>query len=196
MNRHDPDYHPQGQFARLPLGGRWHAALPPILEASRCYGTFGSGDKTQTTTDIQTGASDDATNTTQTGVNALSLGSGNSQGGYGNINVLDQQTGGTRLGDGAKLNLGTVAGNTVGGDVTVGYDAGQFQTALQTVGSNLSNAVTAQQEAAQKNLDSVLSQLSTLAESAQTDGESGKNQIVLYVVLAVVGLVGWIFYRK
>lgn len=112
-------------------------------------------------------------------------------GGTGNKNII----GADASGENNTVNSGTLSGNK-DSTITVGYDAGQFQTALQTVGSNLTNALSAQSAAGSETLENVLGKLTDLAESKQTDGESGKNQIVLYVVLAVLAVVAWIFYRK
>lgn len=82
------------------------------------------------------------------------------------------------------------------GDVTVGYDAASFQNALQTVGSNLSQAINSQANTNNAQLDSVLGRLASLAESKQTDGESAVNKNVLWIALAAVAAFAWILSRR
>jgi len=45
-------------------------------------------------------------------------------------------------------------------------------------------------------LESIGSKLSGLAENQQTGGDSSRNKIVLYVVLAVIALIAVIFWRR
>ena|ERR1044071_1883704 len=45
-------------------------------------------------------------------------------------------------------------------------------------------------------LESIGKQLSALAENKQTEGDSGRNKIVLYVVLAVLAVIGLLIWRK
>ncbi len=118
------------------------------------------------------------------------------QGGQNTKNVIGSDASSSGVVNNGGLAIGGQNNNLTGAQVTVGYDAGQFQTALQTVGSNLSEALNAQGDAGKQTLDSVLTKLSDLAESKQTDGESGKNKIVLYVVAGVLALLAFLFYRK
>lgn len=76
--------------------------------------------------------------------------------------------------------------------VTVGYDAGQFQTALQTVGTNISSAVNSQAAAGKESLNNVLEKITDLAESKQTDGLSNLGKTVLWaLVIGVLGIWAW-----
>jgi hypothetical protein len=45
-------------------------------------------------------------------------------------------------------------------------------------------------------LADVLAANAALAEGKQTDGEAGRNKTMLYVTLAVLALVGWIFWKR
>ncbi len=95
-----------------------------------------------------------------------------------------------------RINLGTDASNNTG-TLTVGYDAAQFQSALQGVGSNLTSALSAQSATSSDVLDKVLGKLSTLAESKQTDGVSGLSKTALIAIgIVVAGFVVWAFARK
>ena len=47
-----------------------------------------------------------------------------------------------------------------------------------------------------QNLASVLASNAALAENKSTDGEAGRNRTMLYVTLAVLALVGWIFWKR
>lgn len=75
------------------------------------------------------------------------------------------------------LNTGGVAiggsgNNLTNANLTVGYDAGQFQTAVQSVGSNLTNALSVQSAATQAALQKILDkQTDTDAPEAETPAE-------------------------
>lgn len=166
------------------------------LGMPHCWGIFGSGDKVQSTTNTQVGASEDA----QQAYGAQSQTAKDDAvvlGGYGNRNVIgnDASQGQGIINQGA-LAIGGYGNNLSNAAITVGYDAAQFQNALQSVGSNLSNALNSQSAAGQSTLNSVLDRISTLAENRQTDGDSSRNKIVLWIVLGVLALVGFVFTRK
>lgn len=46
------------------------------------------------------------------------------------------------------------------------------------------------------NLATLLASNAELAETAATDGEAGRNKALLIVTLAVLALVGWIFWKR
>lgn len=64
--------------------------------------------------------------------------------------------------------------------------------ALQSTGGQIGEALSGLSD----QLKSAFSQIAKLGESNQTGGDSGRNRIILYVVLAVLGLVGAIFYLR
>jgi hypothetical protein len=139
-------------------------------------GGGGGGSSSSTTTADQTGASEQGVNATSSGTVAQS---GVSLGGSNNKNNLGGEY------------------NAPGGNISVGYDAAQFQSSLAAVGGNLNSALKAQAANQNETLDKVLTQLSSLAESKQTDGVSGLSKTALYAIAIVtVGLVVWLFYRK
>lgn len=158
-------------------------------------GFFGSGDKTTSTTNTQLGASEDAQLASAQSVvgkdDAVVLG------GTQNRNVIgnDASQGQGVINNGA-LAIGGAGNNLQGADITLGYDAGQFQTALQSVGSNLSNALNSQSAASNTTLDAVLNKLSALAESKQTDGASAVNKNIVWIVAGLLLLLGYLFRRK
>jgi hypothetical protein len=154
-----------------------------------CWGFFGSGDKSQSTYNTQTGASEEAQLITGAG-SAAAKDEAVVLGGSFNTNKIT----GTDASGGGMVNSG-VSGNR-DSTITVGYDAGQFQTALQSVGSNLSNALNAQSAAGASTLDKVLEKVGSLAESKQTDGISGLSKTALWALALVAAVLAtWIFKR-
>lgn len=164
-----------------------------VADAARCFGIFGSGDKVQSTTNTQIGASEEATQSTGGGAAsregaAIALSNG---GTVANENSLafggsnnSNQFGGVKLG-----------GNN-SGSITVGYDANTFQNLLQTESNNLTSALNSQSAAGRSQLDAILNSIGGLAENKQTDGQASQNKTVVFVVVSVLALLAWIFYRK
>lgn len=156
---------------------------------------FGSGEKKTETTNNQLGASEDAQLASAQSVvgkdDAVVLGGTNNRNVIGN----DASQGQGVINNGA-LAIGGYGNNLSNATVSVGYDAGQFQTALQTVGSNLSSALNSQSASSNSTLDAVLNQIGALAESKQTDGASGVNKNIVWIVAGVLLLLGFLFYRK
>lgn len=64
---------------------------------------------------------------------------------------------------------------------------------LGSILDKFNQSSTATATASGQNLDKVLAQLAPLAESKQTDGQSGQNKTVLYIVLAIAAAVAVIF---
>ena len=77
------------------------------------------------------------------------------------------------------------------GDLNSNYNAN-----LQNIFDQAAAANAAAAAASGGNLDKVLSTLTPLAESKQTDGESGRNNVVLWVFLAIAAVAGIYFWRK
>lgn len=178
-----------------------------VADAVRCFGFFGSGDKTQTTTNTQVGASESSTQSTGGGAAArdeavaLSGYASNTVGDNASTQRVSQGVAANNnsiaLGGSSQLQTGGVRlGGNNSGQITVGYDAGTTQTLLQTLGNNLTDALTAQSATGRAQLDSILGSIGSLAESKQTDGASGQNKTVLYFGLALLALLGWLFSRK
>lgn len=139
-------------------------------------GFFGSGDKSQSTTVTNLGASDE----------------GIVLGGSKNTNLLNS---GVAITDSKNV----VLGNSIeakDSNVTLGYDANAFNAALGNVGDTLTKALNQQSTAGKSILDSTLNKISELAESKLTEGDSDRNKIILYVVAGALLLVGVIFWRK
>jgi hypothetical protein len=103
------------------------------------------------------------------------------QGGQGNKNIIGTDLSGNSLGSGATLQ--------------VGYNASDLNSALSNVGSTLTTAISQQSSAGKTSLDAVLSRVADLAESKQTSGDSGRNNIILYVVLGVLALLGVFIWK-
>lgn len=120
------------------------------------------------------------------------------QGGYGNRNLLNSQDASQGQGviNNGALAIGGYGNNLSGSEISVGYDAGAFQNALQTVGSNLSQAINSQANTNNAQLDAVLGRLASLAESKQTDGQSAVNKNLLWLALAALAVFGWILSRR
>jgi hypothetical protein len=74
--------------------------------------------------------------------------------------------------------------------------ADSFLSAMKLKDETLADVLAEQQDSMGASQDKTNALLASLAESKQTEGESGRNKIVLYVVLATLALVGWIFWRK
>ena len=146
-----------------------------------------------TSTTYNVAADTEATNIVGSSGSAAARDEAVSVGGSGNAAAKDS---GVAQSAGANSVLNTGISGNENSTVTIGYDAGQFQTALQTVGSNLTSAVNSQSAAGKETLNTVLGQLTSLAESKQTDGESGRNNVILYIALAVLAVVGVYFYRN
>ena len=151
--------------------------LSGLVKAVTGGGSSG-GSSSSTTTADQTGASESGV--VASGGAAVVQDQAVSLGGANSKNIIGLDTSGNN-----------------NSQITVGYDAEQFQSALQTVGSNLSGAIKAQAAAGNDTLDKVLGQLATLAESKQTDGVSGLSKTALWAIAIVVtGFVVWAFNRK
>lgn len=149
--------------------------LGGIIKAVSGGGSSG-GSSSNTTTADQTGASEQGVNATSSGTVAQS---GVSLGGSNNKNNLGGEY------------------NAPGGNISVGYDAAQFQSSLAAVGGNLNSALKAQAANQNETLDKVLGQLSSLAESKQTDGVSGLSKTALWGLgIVAAGFVVWALNRK
>jgi hypothetical protein len=144
-------------------------------------GFFGSGNKSQSTTNTQTGASEDA--------QLLESGS---------TGAKDQ---GIAISSGAKLVTGQTF-ESVGGNVTL-TDGGIAAAALETVQKQASDYSSALKDIIQKTNDSQSSQqtyalgkIKDLAESKQTDGVSIWKKPVVIVGVVLLLVIGWIAYTK
>jgi len=143
-------------------------------------GFFGSGDKNQTTSNAETGVSDSGL--------LIGAGSGGArddgtviQGGYqsaikiGNTDISNQ-------------------GNT--GTITYGLRGEDLIAGLSDVTGQIGDIVGKQTDAATSQINATLAGLSDLALSKQTEGKSGTDNTVLYVVAGVLALIAFIFWRK
>tara|TARA_R110000868_G_scaffold4437_1_gene27941 strand:- start:78 stop:506 length:429 start_codon:yes stop_codon:yes gene_type:complete len=141
-------------------------------------GFFGSGDKSTSSVDSRIGASDEAL--------VISTGSGS------NSNV-----GGTMV-QGSNLTSlsNSLQNSNNSGTINYGLGAEDFRETISDIGSTLTKSIAAQADAGNSALDASLSKLSDLAMTKATDGESGKNNIVLYIALGALALVAFIFWRK
>ena len=144
-------------------------------------GFFGSGDKKQSTSNAQTGASDDA-----------QLLEGASTG------AKDR---GIAISSGAKLVTGQTF-ESVGGNVTL-TDGGIAAAALDTVNKQAADYSSALKDILQKTNDNQSSQqtyalgkIKDLAESKQTDGVSIWKSPVTIIGVVLLLVLGWIAYKN
>lgn len=67
---------------------------------------------------------------------------------------------------------------------------------LSGFSATTSNTVTTALEQTSTTVKDALDKISKLSESAQTGGDSGRNQIILYVVFGVLALLGMVVYWR
>lgn len=72
----------------------------------------------------------------------------------------------------------------------------QQSASVESLANKTAQAASASIEASKANLDELLTNIATLSENRQTDGEASKNKIVLYVMLAVLAIVGVFLWRR
>ena len=121
----------------------------------------------------------------------------------GQSNLTDIGKGGT-LATGNTITFGAIAkGATVNLTTTSPELLGHLSDLAENTSANFSqvidsiNTASAAGAASQKGLlDGVFEKLTDLAESKQTDGASGQNKTVLYVVIAIVVAVVVYFFGK
>ena len=171
MSLHDPDYFQACDVRRLghrPCFRQTDSlAARGLHEGVKCYGFFGSGDKNQSTTNTQIGASEDADLIYATGSNVAGQGGTLLQG----SNVL----GGVSLGG---ANSGSI---TINGNAGVKEATEQFAELLNNVSDGARETVT-----------TALSEVSKLSESKQTEGISSLGRIALWGLgIVAVGVIGY-----
>lgn len=150
-------------------------------------GFFGSGDKIQTDTTNQTGASESAQQ--NLGAGQAVKDDGIAVGGYQST----LQAAGAIKSDG----LGNVLNVTDGG----AFDLVKYIAGLQS--ETLTGSLAAVKEQAVSSgatqsslLSSVVESLAALSESKQTDGQSGLNKTFMYAVFAVAAVAAIYFWKK
>lgn len=67
-----------------------------------------------------------------------------------------------------------------------------LNAALSASGDQLNQAL----QATSDQIKTALGQIAGLTESSQTGGDSGRNKIILWIVMGLLGLVGLIFYFR
>lgn len=160
-----------------------------IAAGTRCWSTGGiiGSDKTQTSTDQQTGASDEARGASASN-SLISQDQGNAQGGIGNLNL------GTNSFNAAGANLGGVTGTTNTGTITFNGAAGAEAIAdkfAETI-NQINSTASADKLQAQQLIGEALSKVADLSKSEQTGGISALGQLVLWGLgLVIAGLVVW-----
>jgi len=186
----------------------WRSALWRLSSRRRGFRKESKviGQSESKTTETQTGASDQAR--IVSGKGAVLTESGSlALTGKGSTYL---SPGSLQVGAKGQLNTGLQLSN-VGGDVTfTSSDPGVLAMALdriselsstnaaaiENLASKSAQAASEAIEASKANLDDLLANIASLSENRQTDGEAGKNKIVLYVVLAVLALLGLLLWRK
>lgn len=191
MNRFDPDYFPQGRDVRrlgyVPHQGQadWLASQSPATGIKCHGGVFGFGDKLQTDVTNQTGSSEDS-QLAQNGQNAKD--SAVSQGGF------------------LTTNIGPGAINAASGANVTLTDGGAFDLARDFVtnyNATLTDLVSAQNDSLAEAssttsglIAGLADKISALVESRNTDGESTRNNTILYIALAVAAVFGLFVWRR
>lgn len=187
MNLHDPDYFPQlhGRGVR-PLPGRCGTSAVQTLravhalDATRCHGIFGSGDKTQTTNNTQVGASEQATQLYASGFSNAA--GGDILSGAKKVDGIDNTGGAFALG-------GVTLGGSNTGTITVNGAAGS-----EALADKFTDAIKAITDQSGQSVTAALEKVSTLAENKQTNGGSslGKQLLIGLGILVGGGVCAWI----
>jgi hypothetical protein len=100
------------------------------------------------------------------------------------------ESGGVSLGQGAKLNAGLDLTGAKTGNVTIN-DVGAYQSMVSTFADALNQSQQTLADALQSQSGTVQS-----AVDATSGGTGTSNKTVLYVVLGVLALLGWLFLKK
>jgi len=120
----------------------------------------------------------------------------------------DGQSGQTNIGRNSTVQTGLLDLNKVsvakGGTLSVNIGdtqavedlSKQFALTVQDISGQNSDSLSAAVQGMGDQLKSAFTQLAALGESKQTEGDSGRNKIILYVVLGVLALVGLIFFLR
>lgn len=135
----------------------------------KCFGFFGSGDKTQSTTNNQVGASEEA--------------------------QLDYASGSNT----SKAGVLGVTGSSLSNVSIMQTDGGAFDFAkgvLEKYTGSLSDLVKRQSEVSTSSADKTTGLLTQLIESAATGGSSTQNKTVLYIGLAIAFVFAVFFFRR
>jgi hypothetical protein len=150
-------------------------------------GFFGSGDKTQTTTNNQTGASED----------------GLAVSGLGGAGAKDSATSiSTGIASVNKFGSTEVVGSTIRtnenntGSIVYGQTAEDVRATLADVTGGIASLVKAQSDAAADQVAAAVSGISDLALAKGTDGESTKSNLAVWVALGAFAVLGLVFYKK
>ncbi|MGC3958112.1 MAG: hypothetical protein QM813_09300 [Verrucomicrobiota bacterium] len=141
-------------------------------------GFFGSGDKTTSVSASQTGVSDDGMN----------IGAGGAGGKDSSINVAGGLLSTTKIGS---TEVGTLATNSLlnstnTGTITYGLGAADVSNLLADTTGSISSLVKQQSDAAQAQVTDVVAGLQDLALSKQTNGESARDNTILWIVGFVI----------
>ena len=109
----------------------------------------------------------------------------------------NNQVAGLNLG-GAKLQVakGGTLNVTMGGGEEISQLSNNVLAAVDNISKSSNEALQAAFEESAKQQKEALAQVAALSESQQTGGDSGRNNIILWIVLGVLGLVGAIFYYR
>lgn len=97
---------------------------------------------------------------------------------------------------GAKVAAGGTLALTFGDPQPLEDLSKDFSLTVKEMSQQNSSALSAGLTGLGDQLKTALSGLTKLGESNQTGGDSGRNQIILWVVLGVLGLVGLLFYLR
>lgn len=159
-------------------------------------GFFGTGDKTNTTTSTQLGASEDGmiltggSNAAKDSATVVATGSGGATR-IGTSDIIAQN---------GNLRLGSTEVSGQNNKVTFGVDPLDFVNgvtgAVSNIAGNIGDIVKGQTAAGTAQINSTLASLGDLAMSKSTDGQSNTDKSVLYFGLGALALVAFIFYRK
>ncbi len=102
---------------------------------------------------------------------------------------------GVFLEKGSNLNTGLQVGKNFKGSITVN-DTAALADLAKTSNENLASIGGAGTSAINGIVGQAFDKITGLSESKQTGGASDQNKTVLYIVLAVVGMVAAIFYFR
>ena len=180
MNRFDTDYFPQHDDASrrgyVHCSSNWQCVTGRVTVsgATICHGFFGSGDKNQSTTNTQVGASEEAEQIYASGSNVSKAGA---------IALTGSNIRDLTLTDGGAYDLAR--------DFIASYNS-----TLSDLVSKQTDASSDSQSKTADLLNSLITGFGSIVESKNTDGESNRNQTILYIALAIAAVFGLFIWKR
>jgi hypothetical protein len=109
------------------------------------------------------------------------------------------EQGSITVGHGGRFQEGVDLTGSRGATINVSQDPDLFRAALESIerqGANFGETLQGASAQTSSIVEAVLGKLTELAQSKQTDGESGRNMVILWIALGLLAVVGILFWRK